>query len=96
MVVLFSKNTLAQGKENNFLEIARKMAEETRKEEGCRFYRLAKDTNEGNVYYFIEAYENEEALEIHRNSDYFRKYVPLLGETRVKPSELTKCEVIES
>lgn len=95
MIVLISKNTLAEGKACDFLEIAKKMAEETRKEEGCRFYRLAKDSKEENVYYFIEAYEDEKALEAHRNSAYFQTYVPLLGEARTKPSELTKCEVIE-
>ena len=43
----------------------------------------------------IEAYENETALEAHRNSAYFQTYVPQLGGLRTKPSELTKCEVIE-
>ena len=95
MIVLISKNTLLEGKIQDFLEIAKKIAEETRKETGCRFYRLAKDEKEANIYYFIEAYENEAALEAHRNSAYFQTYVPMLGETRTKPSELTKCKVVK-
>ncbi len=95
MVVLISKNTLQEGKEQVFLRIAEKMAEETQKEEGCCFYRLAKDAAAENIYYFIEAYENDAALEAHRNSAHFQTYVPQLGEMRTKPSELTKCEVIE-
>lgn len=96
MIVLISKNTLQEGKERDFLDIAKKMAEETRKEAGCRYYRLAKDTAERDIYYFIEAYEDEAALEAHRNSTHFKTYVPQLGAVRTKPSELTKCEVIES
>lgn len=95
VIVLISKNTLQNGKEREFLEIAKKMAEATRKEAGCCFYRLAKDEKEPDLYYFIEAYEDNAALEVHRNSPHFQNYVPLLGKTRTKPSELTKCEVIE-
>lgn len=95
MIVLISKNTLQEGKEQDFVLIAEKMAVETQKEEGCCFYRLAKDAESENIYYFIEAYENDAALEIHRNSVHFQTYVPQLGGLRTKPSELTKCEVIE-
>lgn len=95
MIVLISKNTLQEGKEQDFVLIAEKMAVETQKEEGCCFYRLAKDAETENIYYFIEAYENDAALEAHRNSVHFQTYVPQLGGLRTKPSELTKCEVIE-
>ena len=95
MIVLISKNTLQEGKEQDFVLIAEKMAVETQKEEGCCFYRLAKDAEAENIYYFIEAYENDAALEAHRNSVHFQTYVPQLGGLRTKPSELTKCEVIE-
>ena len=94
MIVLISKNTLQEGKEQDFVRIAEKMAE-TQKEDGCCFYRLAKDAEAENIYYFIEAYENNAALEVHRNSAHFQTYVPQLGGLRTKPSELTKCEVIE-
>ena len=79
MIVLISKNTLQEGKEQDFVQIAEKMAEETQKEKGCCFYRLAKDVQAENIYYFIEAYENEAALEVHRNSAYIQTYVPQLG-----------------
>lgn len=95
MIVLISKNTLRDGKERDFLDIAKKMAEETRREAGCCYYKLAKDAKEENIYYFIEAYENEAALEEHRNSVHFQTYVPQLSKTRTKPSELTKCDVLE-
>ena len=51
MIVLISKNTLQEGKEQDFVQIAEKMAEETQKEEGCCFYRLAKDAQAENIYY---------------------------------------------
>lgn len=95
MIVLISKNTLQDGKEREFLEIAQRLAEATRTEAGCRSYRIAQDGTERHIYYFIEAYEDQAALEAHRNSPHFQTYVPLLGKTRTKPSELTKCEIIE-
>lgn len=95
VIVLISKNILQSGKELEFLEIGQKLAEATRKEPGCCFYRLAKDENEPDTYYFIEAYEDDAALIAHKNSPYFQHYVPLLSKTRTKPSELTKCKVSE-
>ncbi len=95
MMVLIAKNTVQEGKREEFIRIAGKMVEETRKEAGCISYDLVKDEIEDAVFYFIEKYKDEAALEAHRASAYFQTYVPMLGALRTKPSELSKCVTID-
>ena len=95
MMVLIAKNTVQEGKREEFIRIARKMVEETRKEAVCISYDLVKDEIEDAVFYFIEKYKDEAALEAHRASAYFQTYVPMLGALRTKPSELSKCVTID-
>lgn len=95
MVILIAKNILQEGKQGEFVRIAGKMVEETRKEEGCISYDLVKDESDDTVFYFIERYKDEAALEAHRASAYFQTYVPMLGALRTKPSELSKCVTID-
>lgn len=89
MIVLLAKNTLLQGKQEDFIATAKKLAEETRKEPGCLSYELVQE--EKTVFYFVEKYKDEAALEFHRNSAHFQKYVPMFNAFRAKPSEVTKC-----
>ena len=95
MIVLIAKNTLQEGKQEEFVRIAKKMVEETRKEEGCISYDLVKDETDDVAFCFIEKYKDEAALEAHRASAYFQTYVPMLGALRTKPSELSKCVTID-
>ena len=95
MIVLIAKSTVQEGKQEEFIRIAGKMVEETRKEAGCLSYDLVKDEADDLVFYFIEKYQDEVALEAHRASAYFQTYVPMLGALRTKPSELSKCVTID-
>lgn len=91
MIVLIAKNTVKEEKKEEFLRLAAILAEESRKEPGCCSYELVQDTAEEMVYYFVEKYQDEAALEAHRGSEHFQKYVPELGALRTKPSEVSKC-----
>lgn len=95
MIVLIAKNILQEGNQEEFIRIAEKMVEETRKEPGCIFYDLARDEADDSVFYFIEKYQDEAALEAHRAGAHFQRYVPMLGALRTKPSELSKCVTID-
>lgn len=95
MILLIAKNTVKEDRKADFLRVAALLAEESRKEAGCCSYELVQDTAEETVYYFVEKYQDEAALEAHRNSAYFQKYVPELGALRTKSSEVSKCVQID-
>ncbi len=94
MITLLSKNKVTPEKEAEFLKIASGLVEATRKEEGCIFYELSKDIEDPYCYYFVEKYVDYKAVEAHRASAHFKKWVPMMAECRKEPSELTELDSV--
>ncbi|WP_304508599.1 putative quinol monooxygenase [Anaerotignum sp.] len=93
MIVLIAKSVVAEKNRAEFLQVAKKMVTETRKEPGCIFYDLVQDKMEENVYFFVEKYRDQEAVEAHKNSDYFKTYVPQMQGLR-EDSHLIQSDVV--
>lgn len=96
MVVLIAKNTVKEGLQQDFLRLAKEMIRQTREETGCISYDLASDQNDAQVFYFIEKYQDAQAVEYHRATAYFQTLVPQIAALRVKPSEISTCTVLEN
>lgn len=94
MIMLIAKNTLLEGKQQEFIELAEKLVLATRKETGCIAYDLVSDQADACVYYFVEKYQDRKALEEHRASAHFQSIIPQLGPLRTMPSEVSVCEVL--
>ena len=56
-----------------------RMIEPTRKEEGCREYRLHQDNADPAVFVFYENWDSMTCLERHMDSRHFRDYVTAVG-----------------
>ena len=69
MVVLIAKNTVKEGLQQEFLKLAKEMTVKTRQEKGCISYDLASDQSDAQVFYFIEKYQDEKAVEFHRATE---------------------------
>ena len=93
MIVLFAKSILLEGKQQEFIAVAEKLVKATREEPGCVYYDLVQA--EERVFYFVEKYLDEAAVEIHKNSEHFQTYVPMMNAFRVGPSEVTKCVTVD-
>lgn len=89
MIRLVVTAKLKEGTKNEFLKIVQELCKETRKEKGCIEYHCC-STDDPQLLYFIELWENEEALEKHITSPHFVKYVPLLDELKSEPSTFEK------
>ncbi len=93
MIVLIAKSVVAQKNKDAFLQVAEKLVAETRKEVGCIFYDLVQDSNEENVFYFVEKYADQEAVDAHKNSIHFTTYAPQMRALR-EDSNLIQCDVL--
>jgi quinol monooxygenase YgiN len=56
-----------------------RMIEPTRKEEGCREYRLHQDNADPAVFVFYENWDSMACLERHLDSPHFKEYVNAVG-----------------
>lgn len=95
MIVLFAKSILLEGKQQEFIAVAEKLVKATREEPGCVYYDLVQDVSDNKVFYFVEKYLDEAAVESHKNSEHFQIYVPMMNAFREGPSEVTKCVTVD-
>lgn len=93
MIVLLAKSKLLEGKHQDFIAVAEKLVKATREEPGCIYYDLVQA--EERVFYFVEKYLDEDAVEAHKASEHFQTYVPMMNAFREGPSEVTKCVTVD-
>ncbi|OOM77281.1 putative monooxygenase YcnE [Clostridium puniceum] len=83
MIKIVAKSIIEDDKKDTYLQLAKELIEKSRKEEGCISYGLFQDINNASVFTFIEEWKDQKAIEIHNNSEHFKRIVPLLGELRI-------------
>ena len=65
--------TIAEGKNDEFEAIFTRLAEKVNAEEdGCNFYALHQSNEDPQTYKVLEQYRDQEALDAHGKTDYFR------------------------
>ncbi|MCQ6282527.1 putative quinol monooxygenase [Bacillus sp. EB600] len=65
-----------------YLNLAREVVTETRKEKGCIMYTYHEDINDPSILTTIEEWVDEEAINQHNNSEHVKKLVPELRKLR--------------
>jgi quinol monooxygenase YgiN len=75
MVVLIVHMTVKPGTEEECIRLCRAMTEETRKESGCTQYVVHQSKENPRCFAFYEQYVDEAALDLHRASPHFAKFI---------------------
>ncbi|GLC31886.1 putative quinol monooxygenase [Clostridium omnivorum] len=95
MITIVAKSEIKEGKVEEFIALAEKLINESRKEAGCISYYLNQDINNSNVLTFMEEWESKEAIALHNNSEHYKTIVPMLGKFRVSSPDVTLYERIK-
>jgi autoinducer 2-degrading protein len=75
MVVLHVTVQVKPEHVSEFLEVVRHDAEHSEKDEpGCLRFDVIQDKDDPNRFYFYEVYQDEAALEAHRQTPHFKLY----------------------
>lgn len=86
MIVLVVNWMANEGREADVVRTFAKLAEGSRREPGCRMYVVHQHIDKPRHFLVYEQYDNDAALQAHRNSAHFQQYavkeLPQLG-TRV-------------
>ncbi|MFT5873262.1 MAG: quinol monooxygenase YgiN [Clostridium sp.] len=94
MITIVAKNSIKHGKVQEFKMLAEKLISESRKEKGNISYNLYEDSKNCNILTFIEEWENEEAINIHNNSEHFTSIVPKFAEFKEGQSEINLYKML--
>jgi quinol monooxygenase YgiN len=93
MKAIIAKVSVAEGKEAEFESVALELAAQVQANEpGNKLYRLCK-TPDGQ-YYFLELYENDEAMAAHREAPHLREAGAKFAGVMAGRPELTVLDVL--
>ncbi len=82
--VVVARLSIKSEKVDQFLQVAEKIVEETRKESGCKTYVLYQSSfKPENEFIFYEEYQDQKALDFHNESahlkEFFSAITPMLN-----------------
>jgi (4S)-4-hydroxy-5-phosphonooxypentane-2,3-dione isomerase len=84
MVVLAVTWMAKAGHEAEVAAVFQKLTEESRKEAGCLMYQVHRHKTDPRRFFLYEQYQDDAALEAHRSTPHFLRYVkrelPKLGD----------------
>ena len=72
--IIVARVTVKSGKEKAFLEVAKKLVEATRAEEGNISYTLYQSPEQPTAFIFYEEYKDTAACEAHASSEHFKAF----------------------
>ena len=89
MIKVVAKQYVKEGKLQEFLPVARRLVEETNKNDpGCLSYAMYEDVENPLIVTVIEEWESQELLDRHMKSAHFLELVPIIGSLCDKPAEV--------
>lgn len=87
-IYVYAQWQVKEGKLNAVLEIMKEAAQKSSEEAGNLFYKIHQSKTDENTLILFEGYENETAVEFHRNSEHYqslvvKQIIPLLENREV-------------
>ncbi|MGD1318223.1 putative quinol monooxygenase [Chryseobacterium sp. 2R14A] len=87
-IYVYAKWQVKEGKLDAVLQIMKEAAHKSAEEQGNLFYKIHQSKTDENTLILFEGYENESAVEFHRNSEHYqnlvvKQIIPLLENREV-------------
>lgn len=96
MLVVYAKCIVSGQNVDKFLETAKKLVEETRKEPGNISYDLVQNIQGKNIFAFVEKWPDQEALQIHMKSESFCRLIAEINQLVEGSVEIAVHETVTS
>ena len=74
---IFIKFKIKEGHVEDYLAAKREMVQKSQAEEGCISYTMNAVKDQPDVVALLEIWQDEEALELHKNSEHFKTLLPV-------------------
>lgn len=87
-IYVYAKWQVKEGKLDAVLQIMKEAAKKSSEEKGNLFYKIHQSQSDQNTLILFEGYENESAVEFHKNSEHYlnlvvKQIIPLLENREV-------------
>ena len=81
------------GSEDQFIEAAKTIIENSNKEEGCLSYMLYQDPYEKTNFIFVEKWKNQAAIDFHFATEHFKDFGTNTADLIAKPTEIKIIDI---
>ena len=94
MIVIYAKCIVSGPNVEEFLNVAEKLVEDTRKEPGNISYELVQCREGRNIYAFLERWPDQKTLDLHMASSHFQEAVSRFQRVLTVPIEISTHEIL--
>jgi len=94
MLVVIATITVKPGMVNIFTTVFSELAEGSRKEAGCISFQLFRGLQNGELFYMVEEWESETAIQQHMNSQHYQQAMAGVGEMLLNEPEINICTLV--
>jgi len=88
VIKIVATSVIKDEKREEYIQLVKELIEKSKQEQGCISYGLFQDINDPSIITFIEDWQDQKSIELHRNSEHFKRIVPLLADFRVSKGEV--------
>jgi len=89
MIHIVAKNTIKEDKIEAFINIAKKLIEDTHKyDKGCIRYELVQDIKNPSILTFLEEWEDTASLKLHSSSSHHAVAIEAIKDFHQSPPEV--------
>ncbi len=71
-----------------FISLAKTMVGNSKTEQGCLCYKLYQEVGNPRSFIFYEVYENQDAVDFHNSTPYFKTFIEAISEQVSEKSQV--------
>ena len=71
-----------------FMSLSKTMVENSNAEQGCLIYKLYQEVGNPQSFIFYEIYENQDAVDFHNSTPYFKTFIEQMSELASEKSQV--------
>ena len=94
MIVTIAKQVIKPECFDAYHALAEELAKASREEAGCVGYRSVQSETDSRVHLFIECWKDQDAIDIHCNTEHFTRIVPQFSAIFADTEVVTRYQVL--
>ncbi len=94
MIVTIAKQVIKPECFDAYHALAEELAKASREEAGCVGYRSVQSETDSRVHLFIECWKDQDAIDIHCNTEHFTRIVPQFSAMFADTEVVTRYQVL--
>lgn len=80
MIRIIAEHIIKKECIEQYHQLAKELVEKSQQEAGCISYVLEQSIEDERVHAFIEEWADQEAIDIHNQTEHFKRIIPQLGQ----------------